>query len=61
MKKSRKNPLLYHKTKEDIEAYRKISAAEKLASLEAQMEFFHKAMSPKAKRIREKLRKGEIY
>jgi hypothetical protein len=53
-------PLLYYKTKEDIEAYRNKPVAVKLQWLESQMEFFHKAMSPKAKKIREKLRKGEI-
>lgn len=53
-------PLLYHKTKEDIEAYRNKPVPLKLQWLESQMEFFHKAMPPKAKKIREKLRKGEI-
>ena len=53
-------PLLYHKTKEEIEAYIRKPVALKLQWLERQMEFFHKAMSPKAKKIREKLRKGEI-
>ncbi len=50
-------PLLYHKTREDIEAYRKKPIEQKLRWLESQMEFFHKLMSPKAKRIRDKLRK----
>jgi hypothetical protein len=50
-------PLLYYKTKEDIEAYLKKSAEQKLQWLEAQMEFFYKAMPPKAKRIRDKLQK----
>jgi hypothetical protein len=53
-------PLLYYKTKEDIEAYRNKPVPLKLQWLESQMEFFHKAMSPKAKKIREKFRKGEI-
>jgi len=53
-------PLLYYRTKEEIEAYRKKPVALKLQWLEAQMEFFHKAMPAKAKRIREKLRKGEF-
>ena len=48
-------PLLYYKTREEIEAYRKKPVKLKLQWLEAQMEFFHKAMSPRAKRIREKL------
>ena len=53
-------PLLYYKTKEDIEAYRKKPVKLKLQWLEAQMEFFHKAMPEKAKRIRERLIKGEL-
>jgi len=57
---SQERPLLYYKTREDIDAYRKRPVAQKLQWLEAQMEFFHKAMPEKAKRIREKLRKGEI-
>jgi hypothetical protein len=59
-KPAQDRPLLYYKTKEDIESYRKKPAALKLHWLESQMEFFHKAMSPKAKKIRERLRKGEI-
>jgi hypothetical protein len=57
---SQKRPLLYYRTKEDIEAYRKKPVNLKLQWLEAQMEFFHKAMPAKAKKIREKLRQGEI-
>lgn len=53
-------PLLYYKTKEDIEAYKKKSVKSKLQWLEAQMEFFHKAMPNEAKRIRDKLKRGEI-
>lgn len=53
-------PLLYHKTKEDIEAYKKKSVKLKLQWLEAQMEFFHKAMPNEAKRIRDKLKRGEM-
>lgn len=48
-------PLLYHKTKEQIEEYRKKPAIEKLMWLETQMEFFCKAMPEKAKKIRERL------
>ena len=54
------NPLLYYKTKEEIESYRKKPIIERLKWLEAQMEFFHKAMPEKAKRIRERLNKGKI-
>ena len=49
------NPPLYYKTKAEIEEYRKKPALEKLVWLEAQMEFFYKAMPEKAKRIRERL------
>lgn len=53
-------PFLYYRTKEDVEAYRKKPVKLKLQWLEAQMEFFNKAMPEKAKRIRERLGKGEI-
>ena len=53
-------PLLYHKTKEDIEIYREKLVKSKLQWLEAQMEFFHKAMPNEAKRIRDKLKRGEL-
>jgi hypothetical protein len=53
-------PLLYYKTREEIEAYRKKPVKLKLHWLEAQMEFFHKAMPPRAKRIRERLRKPSL-
>ncbi|MBM3254573.1 MAG: hypothetical protein FJZ16_09990 [Candidatus Omnitrophica bacterium] len=59
-RKVQKAPLLYYKTKEEIEAYQKKPVALKLQWLEAQMEFFHKAMPAKAKRIREKLKRGEF-
>jgi hypothetical protein len=58
--KARERPLLYYKTKEDFEAYRKKPVRLKLQWLEAQMEFFYKTMPAKAKEIREKLLKGEI-
>jgi hypothetical protein len=53
-------PLLYYRTKEQIEAYRKKPVIEKLKWLEAQMEFFHKAMPKKAKEIRDRLKRGEL-
>jgi len=56
----RNRPLLYYKTKEDIEAYRKKPVKLRLQWLQAQMEFFYKAMPKKAKRIRERLERGEI-
>ena len=51
--KKHNKPLLYYRTKEDIQTYRKRPVSLKLKWLEAQMEFFYKAMSPKAKKIRE--------
>ena len=51
-------PLLYYKTKEEIDAYRKKPVKQKLQWLQAQMEFFYKAMPAKAKRIRDKLNSG---
>jgi hypothetical protein len=53
-------PLLYYKTEREIELYRRKPVKEKLAWLEAQMEFFHKAMPRRAKEIRERLLKGEL-
>ena len=53
-------PLLYYRTREQIEAYRKKPVLGKLKWLEAQMEFFHQAMPEKAKKIRERLKKGEL-
>jgi hypothetical protein len=53
-------PLLYYRTKEEIESYRKKPVLEKLKWLEAQMEFFHKAMPKKAKDIRDRLKRGEL-
>ena len=58
--RSQERPLLYYKSKEEIEAYRKKPVKLKLQWLQAQMEFFHKAMPAKAKRVREKFEKGEI-
>ncbi len=53
-------PLLYYRTREEIEAYRKKPVLEKLRWLEAQMEFFYKAMPKRAKEIRDKLKRGEL-
>ena len=58
--RSQDRPLLYYKSKEEMEAYRKKPVKLKLQWLQAQMEFFHKAMPAKAKKIREKFEKGEI-
>lgn len=53
-------PLLYYKTKEEIEASQKKPVELKLRWLEAQMEFFHKAMPEKAKRIRDKMKVNRV-
>jgi hypothetical protein len=53
-------PFLYYRTKGEIEDYCKKPVKLKLQWLEAQMEFFHKAMPQKAKRIREILRKPDL-
>lgn len=58
--KVRDEPFCIIKTEEDIKSCRKKPVKLKLQRLWAQMEFFHKAMSEKAKRIREKLKKGEL-
>ncbi len=50
-------PLLYYRTKERIEEYRRRPALQKLKWLEAQMEFFYYAMSDKAKKIRDRMDK----
>lgn len=55
-----REPLLYYKTKEDIESYRRKPVRLKLMWLQSQMEFFHMAMPPRAKKARERLEKGEI-
>lgn len=55
------SPLLYYRAKEEIEAYRKKPVKLKLQWLEAQMEFFYKAMPKRAKRIRERIEKGELF
>jgi hypothetical protein len=52
-------PLLYYRTEKDIEVYRRKPVKQKLQWLEAQMEFFYKAMPKKAKQIRERFMKGE--
>jgi len=49
--------LLFYRTKGEIEDYCKKPVKLKLQWLEAQMEFFHKAMPPGAKRNRGKLRR----
>ena len=50
-------PLLYYRTKGEIESYRRKPTGLKFQWLQAQMEFFYKAMPPKAKKIRENFQK----
>lgn len=59
-KKTSKRPLLYYRTEEQIRAYQEIPVREKLRWLQMQMEFYHKAMPDRAKRIREKINRGEL-
>ena len=55
-----KAPLLYYRTNEQIEEYRKRPALQKLKWLEAQMSFFHYAMPRKAKEIRDRMETGKL-
>ncbi len=47
--------LLYYRTTEEIDRYRKVPALQKLRWLEMMMEFLNKAMPPKAKEIRDRI------
>jgi hypothetical protein len=53
-------PLLYYKTIDEIRAYRRKPVKLKLQWLEAQMEFFYKAMPQKAKKIKAMLFSGKL-
>lgn len=48
-------PLLYYRTRAEMEAYMSKPVEQKLQWLQAQMEFFHKAMPEKSKKIRDRL------
>ena len=50
-----KAPLLYYRTTEQIEEYRKRQVLQKIKWLEAQMEFFYYATPDKAKKIRDRM------
>jgi hypothetical protein len=52
-------PFLYYKTSDEIAEYRRMPVRYKLQWLEEQMEFFHKTMSTKAKKIRDTLIREE--
>ena len=57
--KLKEMPFIYYRTKGEIVDYLKKPTELKLQWLEAQMEFFHKAMPLKAKKIRERLQSGD--
>ncbi|ACI21322.1 MULTISPECIES: hypothetical protein [Thermodesulfovibrio] len=59
MNKDQKSPLLYYKTKEQIEEYRKKPVELKLSWLQAQMEFFYYAMPEKIKKIGNRIIKNK--
>ncbi|MDF1526553.1 MAG: hypothetical protein RRA15_04820 [bacterium] len=48
--------LLYYRSREQIQAWQSVFVRDKLARLQAQAEFFHKAMPERSKGIREKLK-----
>jgi len=50
--------LLYYRTREQIQAYRKVPLEQKLAWLQMQMEFYHDCMPEHAKKFRDKFNKG---
>jgi hypothetical protein len=50
----------YVVTDEQIRAFRKLTAEQKLRQLEALEEFLAAAMTPRAKRIRARFRRGHI-
>lgn len=53
-------PFLYYKSRQEIQAFRRKPVTLKLQWLEAQMEFFHNAMPARAKRIRDRMKKGKL-
>lgn len=55
-----KAPLLYYRTMDQIEEYRKKPALQKIKWLEAQMMFFHYAMPKRAKEIRDRMKAGKL-
>jgi hypothetical protein len=54
-RKAEEPPLLYYRTRAQVEAYVKTPVEQKLQWLQARMEFFHKAMPEKAKKIMDRL------
>jgi hypothetical protein len=59
-KNTEKRKLVYYRSMEEIRAYQKVPVREKLKWLEEANMFLYRAMSRKAKRIREKFRKGKL-
>lgn len=59
-RKKKSPPLLYYRTMEQIAAYKRLPLKDRLAFLEAQMEFFYKTMPGKARRIRDAFLSGSI-
>jgi hypothetical protein len=53
-------PLLYYRTDEELALYRKKPVKEKFQWLQAQMEFFYRATPKKIKKLRDKLKAGEL-
>jgi hypothetical protein len=53
-------PLLYYRTDEDLARYRKKPVKQKLQWLQVQMEFFYRATPKKIKRLRDKLKAGDL-
>jgi hypothetical protein len=52
---SQDDPLLYYRSREDIEAYRKLPPGVRLQWLQDRMEFLDKVMPAQAKAIREEM------
>ncbi len=48
-------PLLYYRTRKDIETYAQKSTEAKFSWLQSQMEFFFRSMPEEAKRARERI------
>ena len=48
--------LLYYRSREQIQTWRGVPIRDKLARLQAQAEFFHKAMPEKSRRIRDRFK-----
>lgn len=53
-------PLLYYRTREQIEEYRRMPVEDKLRRLEMMAEFFYYTMPEKSKRIRDRVAKGKL-